>query len=169
MTLEERVEELESTVKHLKETIVRIVSKIGLPYPMESKDKEIVENLTEALQRMAEGKDPLPVDLNQRARTDGKPITGAEHTDIDPLTGQQEAYIVLTEAERAKGYVRPIRQSYIHTKCKQLTTMGLALAQTYAREPKFYTGTFCSHCKSHFPVGEKGEFVWPEDGSKVGT
>jgi hypothetical protein len=46
--------------------------------------------------------------------------------------------------------------------------MGQALAETYARNPYFYSGTFCCCCHAHFPVGEDGEFVW-EDGTKVGT
>ena len=46
--------------------------------------------------------------------------------------------------------------------------MGQALAETYARNPYFYSGTFCCRCRAHFPVGEDGEFVW-EDGTKVGT
>jgi hypothetical protein len=36
------------------------------------------------------------------------------HTEIDPATGQQKAYVVLTPEERAKGYVRPVRRSYVH-------------------------------------------------------
>lgn len=53
------------------------------------------------------------------------------------------------------------------------STMGRALAETYARDPDFYSGTFCSTCRDHFPVGEDGEFTWYEmdgrDGPKVGT
>jgi hypothetical protein len=47
--------------------------------------------------------------------------------------------------------------------------MGTALSETYARDPHFYSGTFCSHCKKHFPVGEDGEFVWDGTLIKVGT
>ena len=28
--------------------------------------------------------------------------------------------------------------------------MGRALAETYARDPKFYSGTFCVNCGRHF-------------------
>jgi hypothetical protein len=38
--------------------------------------------------------------------------------------------------------------------------MGQALAETYARQPDFYSATFCCACGAHFPVGEHGEFVW---------
>lgn len=144
-------------------------------------------------------------------------------------SGMQKKYLVLSEEERAKGFVRPVRQSYIHvgkkpnykaihrmltdkekkqypskgyvavmttvTKddgsflggsyvtqeeldawknneliggCGATTTMGLALSETYARDPKFYGSTFCATCGKHYPVGEYGEFVW-EDGERVGT
>lgn len=136
--------------------------------------------------------------------------------------GQQKAYLVLSEEERAKGFVRPVRASYIHVGipgpryplrdltqdeherydkfgyvqfeaypigdsssgrywtqpdldrvnhgCQQKTSMGPAIAETYARNPKFYGGTFCSYCGRHFPVGPYGEFVWanaPDE--RVGT
>jgi hypothetical protein len=57
----------------------------------------------------------------------------------------------------------------IERKCGALTTMGAALAETYARKPDFYSGTFCAHCKEHYPVGEKGEFVWDGTDERVGT
>ena len=54
--------------------------------------------------------------------------------------------------------------------CGTVTTMGLALAETYARDPRFYGATFCCGCGTHLPVGERGEFVW-EDApyERVGT
>lgn len=84
--------------------------------------------------------------------------------------GQQKGYVVLADEERAKGFVRPVRRSYKHLTCGGVTTMGQSLAETYARDPNFYSGTFCCHCGTHFPVGENGQFIWT-DGSneKVGT
>lgn len=89
-------------------------------------------------------------------------------TSIDPNTGMQREYLVLSDEERAKGFVRPVRDTYRHAKCRTTTTMGQALAETYARDPKFYSGTYCCACRTHFPVGENGEFTWL-DGTKVGT
>lgn len=83
-------------------------------------------------------------------------------------TGMQKAYLVLSDAERAKGFVRPFRTTYTHTRCGASTTMGGPIAETYARDPYFYGGTFCSSCRAHYPVGENGEFLW-NDGTKVGT
>ena len=53
-----------------------------------------------------------------------------------PRKGQQEGYVVLADEERAKGFVRPVRASYKHLKCGGVTTMGSALAETYARDPR---------------------------------
>ena len=130
-------------------------------------------------------------------------------------SGQQVAYLVLSEEERAKGFVRPLRRSYKHVGikpdlplrnltdeeherydqygyvafeaypesefpktgrfwtaeqlrggCESVTTMGLALCETYARNPKFYGATFCATCGTHKPVAE---FQWKEDGEVVGS
>lgn len=142
--------------------------------------------------------------------------------------GQQESYIVLSDEERAKGFVRPVRQSYIHVGrtlshfkgiyrmltddekseypnknyvavmthlvnedgsfkggsyvtqkeldawkagarvggCGALTTMALAIAETYARDPKFYGATFCCGCGAHLPVNE---FFWDGTTEEVGS
>ena len=151
--------------------------------------------------------------------TDGSPVT-ADHREIiesGPRAGQQKAYVVLSDEERAKGFVRPVRRSYVHVGppppaslrdlteeehqqydqygyvkfeeygperspvtgrywtqaeldrlggCKVVTTMGEALAETYARDPSFYSGTFCAGCRTHFPVGE---FVWDSTSERVGS
>lgn len=54
--------------------------------------------------------------------------------DTEPVA-QAEVYLVLSEDERGKGFVRPVRRSYWHTTCGRITTMGLAIAETYARDP----------------------------------
>lgn len=109
-----------------------------------------------------------PVDRNARVLVSGAPVPAdANHADLLP-NGQQKDYVVLSADERAKGFVRPVRRTYVHQKCGVATTMGQALAETYARDPYFYSGTFCCGCGSHFPVGEDGEFIW-DDGEKVGT
>jgi hypothetical protein len=122
---------------------------------------------------------------------------------------------VLSEEERAKGYVRPLRDTYQHvgerpkyplrelseverqtyarfaythyeqypeneaphlgrywTKsqleagCGGVTTMGAAIAETYARDPKFYGATYCCGCNMHRPVVE---FVWIGTEERVGS
>lgn len=88
---------------------------------------------------------------------------------IDPETNMQMSYLVLSDEERAKGFVRPVRRTYKHLKCGGSTTMGVTIAETYARDPKFYGGTYCATCSDHFPVGENGEFVWDGTDIKVGA
>ena len=83
--------------------------------------------------------------------------------------GMQDKYLVLSKEERAKGYVEPLRRSYKHLSCGGVTTMGHAIAETYARSPEFYGGTYCASCRSHFPVGQDGEFIWDGSDQKVGT
>lgn len=126
---------------------------------------------------------------------------------------QHDKYLVLSEAERKKGFVRPYRASYIHTGrkpqfplrdateqeradygkfgyvkyeeypvggpiagrwwteadlkggCGVRTTMGQAIAETYARDPKFYGATFCCGCQKHIRVED---FQW-EDGTVLGS
>jgi len=136
---------------------------------------------------------------------------------IDEKTGMHKDYWVLSEEERAKEFVRPLRLSYVHigarpkhplrdltddekerykdcdyfkfeeypesescivgkfwTKlkldhghgCRSHTKMDIKLAETYAREPKFYGSTFCCICSQHFPVEE---FVWEGTEELVGS
>lgn len=86
---------------------------------------------------------------------------------------QAAAYLVLSDEDRAKGFVRPVRRSYQHLTCGSVTTMGQAIAETYAADPGFYGATYCVACSKHLPVGLHGEFVWVENGDptdlKVGT
>ena len=163
----------------------------------------------------------FPEDKPATTLTDGSPVTD-DHREIDLATGMQKGYVVLSDEERAKGFVRPVRRNYVHIGppgpdnlreltveemlecakygyvrweqypeerspvvgrywtqtqldvvkkggCKSVTTMGQALAETYARDPSFYGGTFCAGCGSHFLVGQGGEFVWDGTDERVGT
>jgi hypothetical protein len=95
--------------------------------------------------------------VSDRQLTDGSAVPeDSSHKAIRP-DGQQQGYIVLTPEERAKGFVQAVRNSYIHQKCGVVTRMGGSLAETYARNPWFYSGTFCVGCSTHFPLDE---FVW---------
>ncbi len=84
--------------------------------------------------------------------------------------GQQEVYLVLSVEDRAAGFVRPLRFSYRHISCNAATTVAQSIAETYARNPKFYGGTFCAQCGSHFPLQIDGQpqFLWTSDGQPVG-
>lgn len=90
------------------------------------------------------------------------------HGSDDEPGPQNEVYLVLSDEERHKGLVRPLRYSYIHVgqRCNSLTTINNPeIAETFAREPAFYSSTYCCACRKHLPVQE---FVW-KDGSRVGS
>ena len=128
-------------------------------------------------------KDPTVTD--DRRLVGDRPVT-ADHREIDPATGLQKDYVVLSAQERAKGFVRPYRDSYIHvgaggaeidptdpaksglkgSGCGVLTKMHREIAETYARDPSFYSGTFCVGCRKHFPLEE---FVWDGTDQRVGS
>jgi len=157
------------------------------------------------------------------------------HRGVDTeVTPVHEVYLVLSEEERAKGFIRPLRRSYVHvgqpvpntgtfvpleeavknesdfTKehftrakgyvgyiqypesespvagryikqdefvafnnrhshmggCGTVTTMGVPLAETWARDIHFYGSTYCGGCRKHLPVGE---FVWDGTNEVLGT
>jgi len=50
--------------------------------------------------------------------------------------------------------------------CGAVTSMGLELCETYARDQHFYGSTYCTTCRKHLPVAE---FAWVEDGARVGS
>ena len=156
--------------------------------------------------------------------TDPKDPELCHGIDTEPVN-QCKKYLILSEKERAKGFVRPVRYSYIHKGryypysveklnqpynsedgrtyvakvvilldidgkpkcwgfltqreydqyiktngyvggCFEETKMGIELAETYARDPKFYGATYCIKCKMHLPVSE---FSWIDDGELVGS
>ena len=112
--------------------------------------------------------------MSDRQLTDGNPVPeDGSHKTLRP-DGQQVDYVVLTPEERAKGFAKPLRHSYIHAYpsetdrqvgCGGETMMGTAIAETYARNPRFYSGTFCAHCRAHFPLEE---FTWAGGGELSG-
>ena len=92
---------------------------------------------------------------------------------IDKIPAKQsDAYLVLSDDELAKGFIRPVRRDYIHAEelggCGAVTTMSLKIAETYARNPRFYGSTYCVGCQMHKRVGASGEFYWDGTEEKVG-
>lgn len=115
--------------------------------------------------------------------TDPNDPTLGHGTDEEPIP-QHDTYLILSDEERAKGFIRPVRKTYVHMYmedgsavpypivsfkgikgCHTATTMGTPLAETYARDPSFYGATYCVGCQKHLPVSE---FVW-EDHEVVGS
>lgn len=83
------------------------------------------------------------------------PYRGKGHDEV-PVP-QQEAYLALPAEEIAKGYVKPYRDTYRHSTCGTKTRMPAATAETYARDPWFYGGTYCVRCGMHRDLEE---FAW---------
>lgn len=101
--------------------------------------------------------------------------------DAEPAP-QNAAYLV----DEGKGeFVRPVRRTYVHWTqadgspvpavvldasgyrgCGTATTMSQAIAETYARDPKFYGSTYCVGCQMHLPVSE---FTWSGAEELVGS
>jgi hypothetical protein len=101
--------------------------------------------------------------MSNRVLVSGDPVpVDGSHTKLK-TNGQQSDYVVLKPEERAKGFVKPVRRSYKH-KCGVVTTMAQSIAETYARDPHFYSGTFCCGCRTHLPLDE---FTWEPDGEPM--
>lgn len=122
-----------------------------------------------------------PVDRSARMLSGGGQVT-EDHRELKD-DGQQKAYVVLTAEERAKGYVRPVRREYVHVGanpkmdggvlimpgdggCGTRTKMSQDIAETYARDPEFYSGTFCVGCGKHLPLAG---FMWCGTQEVVGS
>ena len=71
--------------------------------------------------------------------------------------GQYENYPTITDGE----YKNPVRSLYRHNRCKAITAISNEIAETYAKDPKYYSHTFCGQCRDHLPVSE---FLWMDGG-----
>ena len=73
-------------------------------------------------------------------------------------------YEAYPDGENVSGRFWTQRQ--LDSGCRTHTTICESIAETYARNPKFYGSTFCVHCGEHFPVEE---FVWAGTSELVGS
>ena len=67
--------------------------------------------------------------------TDGSPIE-PDHREINPKTGMQKGYVVLCPEERAKGFIRPVRQTYVHV--GRVVCGKIRRDEAYEREGKVW-------------------------------
>ncbi len=168
--LTKQVRELEKW-RECVDKILELMTPIGTAKPVTI--TPVISQVTQA------GVKDKPILLNKTS------ITGAgsfeDHTKLK-ADGQQQGYLVLTEAERAQGFVRPVRNAYTHRGklvskdgwtganrsggCGVDTTMAREIAETFARDPDFYSGTFCAGCKTHLPLDE---FVWKDTDEELGS
>ena len=101
--------------------------------------------------------------------------SGPQHPlrDLDPATEGHftaSGYVKFEqypEGSRSRGRFWEQEQlDAVGKGCGTVTTMGHAIAETYARDPKIYGGTFCCGRGKHLPVDE---FVWEGTNERVGT
>lgn len=142
----------------------------GLVNVYEGRRTQDAPDIAEILARLDPGVVEASVTAAGRGHTTDRSDPRLGHgVDQEPVE-QHDVYLVLSDEERAKGFVRPVRRSYVHLVCGAVTTMSLPIAETYAREPGFYGSTYCCTCRRHLPVGRDGEFVWDDgSGQRVGT
>lgn len=72
--------------------------------------------------------------------------------------GQYENYPTIDEGE----FEQPVRRTYRHEECDTTTSMREDIAESVARDPEYYSKTFCHGCGKHVPVDE---VHWEEDGA----
>lgn len=76
--------------------------------------RDMIAPAQQIIRRNLEAATAVPaVDRTKTTLTDGSPVT-PDHRAIDPRTGQQRGYVVLSAEERARGFVRPLRRTYTH-------------------------------------------------------
>jgi len=70
--------------------------------------------------------------------------------------GQYENYPTIDNGD----FEQPVRDEYVHEGCSSTTKMTGDLPESVARNPHYYTKTFCVGCGKHVPVSE---VYWKED------
>ena len=71
--------------------------------------------------------------------------------------GQYESYPTIDDGE----FVQEPRASYIHEACGTKTTMSSELQKSVARDPTYYSHTYCAGCQEHVLIEEVS---WTRDG-----
>lgn len=142
----------EDDVRRIVRKMARMGQRLG---PRRESPEEERERLRLMTAGVAAGVKVAPLSLTRHTTDSADPRLG-RGADETPRP-QNEVYLVLSEAERAKGFLRPVRDTYSHLTCGTTTTMGAAIAETYARDPWHYGSTYCVNCAKHRPLAE---FVW---------
>lgn len=123
----------------------------------------------------------LVLSAEERAKGFVRPVRHAYvHAGAQPKYPLRDLTPEQHEAHRGYGYAKyevypeersPVMGRYWtqaeldRKACGAETQMSDALAETYARDPKFYGSTYCCGCSMHRPVAE---FLW-RDGTVVGS
>ena len=96
------------------------------------------------------------------------PLRGLTEEEEENHRGRYAVYEEYPEEEAAVGrfWTQKHLDEVAKCGCGAVTKMGLALCETYARDPHFYGATYCVGCRMHKPVDE---FIWEEDGVRLGS
>jgi len=93
-------------------------------------------------------------------------LTEKEHKRYDKYEYvKYEEYLERDDSDVLGSFWTQKRLDSVGKGCYTTTTMGRPLAETYARNPRFYGATYCVQCMMHRPVSE---FIW-KDGSRLGS
>lgn len=85
-------------------------------------------------------------------------------------TDPPRANWLLTEEEKARGLVRPVRFTYTCLDCGADNDLqSLGLAEAMARDPGKVDNLYCARCRRYMCTGPRGHFVWKGSTEKVGT
>lgn len=142
--------------------------------------KEIIDESYKELKENGQQKDYVVLNESERMKGFVRPLRNSyKHLGVKPkgqlrdLTKEEKeryeqfGYVKFEEYENNGSVVgRYWTEAQLKSGCNSVTTISNPIAETYARNPKFYGSTFCCHCKKHFRLEE---FVWVEDGTVVGS
>lgn len=175
----------------IKETVDRLARAAGMTPPVDRDQRTLTDGSPvtpdhRELRPNGQQKAYVVLSVEERARGFVRPVRrsykhvgppGPQHPlrDLTPEEearwGREHGYVKFEEypQPQARGgrFWTQERLDKIGKGCGVVTTMGQALAETWARDIGFYSGTFCCGCGTHLPVEE---FVWLDDpNQRLGT
>ncbi len=186
LTQEETVERAKRFTDEMMKAVGKVVKPVDRTAQQLSSGTEVPEDHSHTkLKANGQQQDYVVLTPEERAKGFVRPVRRS-YQHVGPL-GPKYQLRELTDEQKARyadvGYVafEPYPESessavgryWVQSQldsagkgCGTVTTMGPALAETYARDPKFYSGTFCCGCGKHFQVDE---FVWDGTTERVGS
>lgn len=72
--------------------------------------------------------------------------------------GQYENHPTIEDGE----YVQEVRRRYVHDLCGSVTIMPQEIAESVARDPEWYSKTFCASCGQYVTTSD---VAWNADGA----
>ena len=104
--------------------------------------------------------------MSNTTLTDGSPVT-PDHREIDPATGQQKGYVVLSAEERANFDAAGALQ--LRARVRHGHNDGPGIGRDLRTRPLLLQRHFLRRLPRSLPSRREGEFRWDGTGDKVGT